>query len=91
MTKAEFITATAAATGSTKNEAEKHINAFISTITDALKKGDKVTFTGFGSFEVTNRAARTCRNPQTGADMAIAAAKVPKFKPGKSLKDAVSL
>ena len=77
-------------TGSTKTDAEKAVNAFLETVTETLKSGDKITFTGFGSFEVTAREAREGRNPQTGATMQIKASKAPKFKAGKGLKDAVA-
>jgi len=90
MTKTEFVGKIAEKTGFTKTDAEKAVNAFLETITDTLKAGDKVTFTGFGSFEVTAREAREGRNPQTGATMQIKASKAPKFKAGKSLKDAVA-
>lgn len=93
MTKLEFIAAVAEKTGSTKVEAEKNVNAFLAVITEALKhpKCTGITFTGFGSFETSTRAARKGRNPQTGAEINIPAARVPKFKPGKTLKDAVNL
>lgn len=90
MTKTEFVGKIAEKTGFTKTDAEKAVNAFLETITDTLKAGDKVTFTGFGSFEVAAREAREGRNPQTGATMQIKASKAPKFKAGKSLKDAVA-
>jgi DNA-binding protein HU-beta len=90
MTKTEFVGKFAEKTGFTKTDAEKAVNAFLETITDTLKSGDKITFTGFGSFEVTEREAREGRNPQTGATMQIKASKAPKFKAGKSLKDAVA-
>ena len=90
MTKAEFVGKIAEKTGLTKVDADKAINAFLETITEALKSGDKVAFTGFGSFEVTERAAREGRNPQTGATMQIKASKAPKFKAGKLLKDALA-
>jgi DNA-binding protein HU-beta len=73
----------------TKKEAEAALNTILETITKALKKGDKVTLIGFGTFSVTKRAARKGRNPQTGKEMKIAARKVPKFTPGKGLKTAV--
>jgi DNA-binding protein HU-beta len=91
MTKSEFAAAFAEKTGTTKTDAEKSVNAFIDIITSTLKSGDKISFVGFGTFETTNRDARTGRNPQTGADITIAAGTVPKFKPGKSLKDAVNV
>lgn len=90
MTKSEFVGKMAVNTGSTKADAEKAVNAFLETVTEILKAGDKVIFTGFGSFEVTERAAREGRNPQTGAAMQIKASKAPKFKAGKGLKDAVA-
>ena len=90
MTKAEFVGKIAEKTGFTKTDAEKAVNAFLETVTETLKSGDKVAFTGFGSFEVTEREAREGRNPQTGATMQIKASKAPKFKAGKGLKDAVA-
>jgi DNA-binding protein HU-beta len=90
MTKAELIDAVAKSAAITKAAAEKAVGGFIGAVTDALKKGDRVTLVGFGSFEVTTRKARTGRNPQTGKEIKIAAAKVPKFRPGKALKDAVA-
>ena len=89
MTKAELIDSVAKSASLTKAAAEKAVNGFISAVSDALKKGDRVTLVGFGSFEVSTRKARTGRNPQTGKEIKIAAAKVPKFRPGKVLKDAV--
>ncbi len=90
MTKAELIDSVAKSASLTKAAAEKAVNGFISAVSDALKKGDRVTLVGFGSFEVATRKARTGRNPQTGKEIKIAAAKVPKFKPGKALKDSVA-
>jgi len=90
MTKAELIDAVAKSAALTKASAEKAVAGFLSAVTDALKKGDRVTLVGFGSFEVSTRKARTGRNPQTGKEIKIAAAKVPKFRPGKALKDAVA-
>ena len=90
MTKTEFVAKIAKKTGSTKVDADKAVQAFLATITDVLKAGDKVVFAGFGSFEVTERAAREGRNPQTGETMQIKASKAPKFKAGKTLKDAVA-
>jgi DNA-binding protein HU-beta len=89
MTKAELVDAVAKSANLTKAAAEKAVGAFIDSITGALKKGDRVTLVGFGSFEVSTRKARTGRNPQTGKEIKIAAAKVPKFRAGKALKDAV--
>ena len=85
----ELIEAVASATGSTKAEAGRAIDATVDAVTGALKKGDTVTLIGFGTFKVSSRAARTGRNPQTGASMHIAASKVPGFKAGKGLKDKV--
>jgi DNA-binding protein HU-beta len=90
MTKTEFVAKFAEKTGFTKVDSEKAVNAFLETVTDSLKTGEKVVFTGFGSFEVTERAAKEGRNPQTGETIHIAAAKAPKFKAGKTLKDAVA-
>ena len=90
MNKAELIAAVAAKTGDTKKSAEVALNAILSSITDSLKKGEKVQLVGFGSFEVRKRAARKGRNPQTGEEIKIAAATVPAFKAGKALKDAVN-
>jgi DNA-binding protein HU-beta len=90
MTKAEFVAKVAEKTELKKVDAEKVVNAFLETISEALKAGEKITFTGFGSFEVTERAAREARNPQTGEKMQLKASKAPKFKAGKGLKDAVA-
>jgi len=90
MTKAELVDAIAKSANLTKAAAEKAVGAFIDSITTALKKGDRVTLVGFGSFEVSTRKARTGRNPQTGKEIKIAAAKVPKFRAGKALKDSVA-
>lgn len=75
--------------GMTKVDAAKALDTLADVVTAALKKGEKVTWTGFGTFEVRSRAARMGRNPQTGAPLHIAASKTPAFKAGKSLKDAV--
>ena len=90
MNKAELITAVAENADMTKKDAEKVIKAFIDVVTEELKKGEKVQVVGFGTFEVSNRAAREGRNPQTGKTMNIEACKAPKFKAGKALKDAVN-
>ena len=87
MSKTELVAAIAEKTGLTKKDSEAAVNAFIGTVTEQLKKGEKVQLIGFGTFEVSERAARTGRNPQTGADMTIAASKAPKFKVGKALKE----
>ena len=90
MTKAEFVEKFAAKTGFSKKDATTAVNAFFEVTADALKKGDKVVFPGTFKAEVAQRAARTGRNPQTGAEMKIPASKAPKFKAGKALKDAVN-
>ena len=89
MNKTELIAAVAEAAGVGKKDTEQVLNAFFSTVQETLKQNDKVQIPGFGSFEVRERAARTDRNPHTGEAIEIAAEKVPAFKPGKSLKDAV--
>ena len=87
MSKTELVAAIAERTGLTKKDSEAAVNAFVETLTEQLKKGEKVQLIGFGTFEVSERAARTGRNPQTGAEITIAASKVPKFKAGKALKE----
>ena len=71
----------------TKVDAEKKAMAFLATIEEVLEKGDEISFLGFGKFEVTERAARTCRNPQTGEEMKVEAKKAVKFKAGKALSE----
>ncbi len=90
MNKSELIDAIAANGGLSKADAGKALDATIASITEALKSGDTVTLVGFGTFGVKERAARTGRNPQTGATLEIKASKVPRFKAGKGLKDAVA-
>ena len=90
MNKTELVDAIVNDAKVTKKEAEAVVNAFTANVTKALKKGDKVTLIGFGTFEVGKRSARTGRNPQTGETIKIKAAKTPKFKAGKALKDAVN-
>lgn len=90
MNKDELVTAVAAKTGMTKKAAEESVAATIATIVDTLKKGDKVSLLGFGSFEVKERAARDGHNPATGAKIKIAACKAPSFKAGKAFKDALN-
>ena len=90
MNKSELVEAVAAATDSNKSSAAASVDAVLDSITGALKAGDKVALTGFGTFEVRNRAARTARNPQTGAAIQVKASKAPAFKAGKALKDAVN-
>lgn len=90
MNKQELIDALAAKLGSGKQEAEKSLQAFVDVITDALRSGNEVNISGFGSFSVSNRAARMGVNPQNPEQkIQIAAVKVPKFRAGKGLKDAV--
>ncbi len=89
MTKAEVITKVAETTGITKKDTGAMVDAFLQVITNELASGGKVAFTGFGSFSVVERAARECRNPQTGETMMTEARLAPKFKAGKALKDAV--
>jgi DNA-binding protein HU-beta len=89
MNKTELINAVAEASGLSKKDATKAVDAVFESITEALRKGDKVQLIGFGNFEVRERAARKGRNPQTGEEMEIPASKVPAFKPGKALKEAV--
>ena len=90
MNKTDLVNAIAAEAGLTKKDAGNALDAFIKTVSATLKKGDKVQLVGFGTFEVRKRAAREGRNPQTGAAIKIAAAKVPAFKAGKALKEAVA-
>ena len=89
MNKTELISAVAEKAEMTKKDAEKAVNALFASIEEALAKGEKVQLVGFGTFEVRERAARTGRNPQTGEEIQIAASKVPAFKAGKALKEAV--
>ncbi len=90
MNKTELVAAVAEAAGLSKKDAEKAVKAFVDTVAAELKKGEKVQIVGFGTFEVSERAARTGRNPHTGEAMEIAASKAPKFKAGKALKDAIN-
>ncbi len=90
MTKAELIAAIAEKSGMTKKDAEKALGATIETITDTLAKGDKIQLVGFGTFEVRERKAREGINPQSKAKIKIPATKVPAFKAGRALKDAVA-
>ncbi|MDR2910712.1 MAG: HU family DNA-binding protein [Bacteroidales bacterium] len=90
MNKAQLIDAMAAGAGLTKTDAKKALDAFVSATTDALKSGDRVALIGFGSFFVSERSARTGRNPQTGKEIKIAAKKVVKFKSGSELSDSIS-
>lgn len=90
MNKTELIAAVAEKAEISKKDSEKALKAFIDVVTEQLKAGDKVQVVGFGTFEVSERAAREGRNPQTGETMKIEACKAPKFKAGKALKDAVN-
>ena len=87
MNKAELVAAIAEKTELSKKDSEKALKAFIDVVTEESIKGEKIQLVGFGTFEVTERAAREGRNPQTGKTMEIAACKAPKFKAGKALKD----
>ena len=90
MNKSELVDQIAKTADVTKAEAERTLNALVETVTKALKSGDDVALIGFGTFKVSNRAARTGRNPRTGETINIPAARVPKFSAGKALKDAVN-
>ena len=90
MNKQELVEVIAKEAKLSKKDAEAALKAFTDAVGKALKKGDKVQLVGFGTFEVAKRAARTGRNPQTGAEMKIKASKAPKFKAGKALKDLVN-
>ncbi|NJD25466.1 MAG: HU family DNA-binding protein [Betaproteobacteria bacterium] len=90
MNKSELIDQIAAAADISKAAAGRALDATVAAVQDALKAGDSVTLIGFGTFSVGERAARTGRNPRTGKTLKIKAAKVPKFRPGKGLKDAVN-
>ena len=90
MNKTELVDAIAKEAKLSKKDAEKAVKAFTDTVSKELKKKGKVQLIGFGTFEVAKRAARTGKNPQTGDAIKIPAATVPKFKPGKALKDAVN-
>ncbi|NIN35584.1 MAG: HU family DNA-binding protein [Gammaproteobacteria bacterium] len=90
MNKAELIDAIAESVDLSKASASRALDSVIDNITNSLKKGDTVTLVGFGTFSVRNRAARTGRNPRTGETINIKASKVPGFKAGKALKDAIN-
>jgi DNA-binding protein HU-beta len=90
MKKTEFVDAVAETAGLSKADASKAVEAVLSVITDALKAGDQVAITGFGTFLMRTREARSGRNPRTGETLNIAAANIPSFKAGKGLKDAVN-
>ena len=90
MNKADLVAAMAEKAGVSKKDAEASLKAFTDVVAEELKKGEKIQLVGFGTFEVSERAARTGRNPQTGAEMTIAASTAPKFKAGKALKDSLN-
>jgi DNA-binding protein HU-beta len=90
MNKSDLIDSAARRAGLGKSEVNKALDALIDTITDSVQKGEKVSLTGFGTFELRERAARTGRNPQTGEEMQVAASRAPAFKAGKAFKDAVN-
>ncbi|WP_341501515.1 nucleoid-associated protein HU-beta [Gallaecimonas sp. GXIMD4217] len=90
MNKSQLIDKIAAGADISKAAAGRALDAFTDAVTESLKAGDQVALVGFGTFAVRERAARTGRNPQTGATIEIAAAKIPSFKAGKALKDAVN-
>jgi DNA-binding protein HU-beta len=89
VTKEELIAKCAREANVTKAQATRALNSILDGVTHSLKKGQKVSFVGFGTFEVTRRKARMGRNPQTGQSIKIPASRVAKFRPGKALKDAV--
>ena len=89
MNKTELVASIAAKAEISKKDADKALAAFIDTVADALKSGDKISLVGFGTFEARERAARTGINPRTGESIEIAASKNPVFKAGKALKDAI--
>ena len=90
MNRTELVAAMAEKTQLSKKDADLALKAFIDVVSEEMQKGEKVQLVGFGTFEVSERAARTGKNPQTGAEIKIAACKAPKFKAGKALKDAVN-
>ncbi|WP_294034572.1 HU family DNA-binding protein [uncultured Moraxella sp.] len=90
MNKSELVNSIAESAGLTKEQAAKAVQAFTESVQGALQRGDDVVLVGFGTFSVKERAARTGRNPKTGETLEIAASKVPSFKAGKGLKDAVN-
>ncbi len=90
MNRKELVDALAEKTGGTKADADRHLSALLDVVTETMVKGDNIALVGFGTFEVRERAARTGRNPKTGEELKIAAAKVPSFKAGATLKAAVN-
>ena len=89
MNKTELVAIMAEKADLSKKDAEKALNAFVDAVEAALEKGDKIQLVGFGTFEVRERAARVCRNPQTKEDIKVPASKVPAFKAGQALKNIV--
>ncbi len=90
MNKTELVAAIADKAELSRKDAEKALKAFTDVVAEELKKGEKIQLVGFGTFEVSERAARTGRNPQSGKEMTIPASKAPKFKAGKALKDMIN-
>ena len=90
MNKTELVAAIAEKTQLTKKDSEMALKAFVNVVSEELKKGEKIQLVGFGTFEVSDRAARTGKNPQTGSAIDIPASKAPKFKAGKALKETVN-
>ncbi len=90
MNKSQLAEAAAGKAGLNKNQVSQALDAVLDSITSALQDGEKVSLTGFGTFEVRERAARTGRNPRTGEELQVAASKSPAFKPGKGFKDAIN-
>ena len=90
MNRTELVAAMAEKTQLSKKDADLALKAFIDVVSEEMQKGEKVQLVGFGTFEVSKRAAREGRNPQTGEAMTIAASKTPKFKAGKALKDSIN-
>ena len=90
MNKTEFVDAVAEKADVQKSDAAKIVDSMVDVIGDALKKGDQITLIGFGTFLVSKREARKGRNPRTGEEIQIAASNVPRFKPGKALKESIN-
>ena len=90
MNRTELVAAMAEKSQLSKKDAESALKAFIDVVSEEMQKGEKIQLVGFGTFEVSERAAREGRNPQSGEPMTIAASKAPKFKAGKALKDAIN-
>jgi DNA-binding protein HU-beta len=90
MNRSELVAIVASNGGFRKSDAEKAVDSLLTAITDALKRGDEVRLTGFGTFTVASRAAGQARNPRTGKPVTVAASRQPKFKAGKALKDALN-